>query len=269
MPSVPRPSQLPHSPRGARRTIATHSSYREAERAVDWFSDQLFPVERIAIVGIGLRSVEQVVGRVTTGRAALVGAGQGPSSVPSSHCCSACVLRSGSPRPVATRSSPAPSCGRSRTRRSTGDATSRPSPGHMPRATSCKPTRTWPTRRCGCSTGSRPYGPDTTARALLGTTCPRRGGDPRRVKFRGIGPSGETALTFPFGAPGRLPTSTGSCPRRHALPRDDARAGYGARRRRKRTADHRRRPVCRRLAHREVRRRETEEPGRESSDDRC
>lgn len=60
-----------------RRTIASYSGYQEAVRAVDWLSDRGFPVERVAIVGTGLRSVEQVAGRVTTGRAALTGALQG------------------------------------------------------------------------------------------------------------------------------------------------------------------------------------------------
>ena len=59
-----------------RRTIARYESYDEAERAVDALSDLKFPVARVAIVGIGLRSVEQVVGRVTTWRAALIGTGQ-------------------------------------------------------------------------------------------------------------------------------------------------------------------------------------------------
>jgi hypothetical protein len=61
----------------ARRAVASYSNYRDAERAVDWLSDQGFPVERVAIVGTGLRYVEQVAGRVTTARAALTGAGQG------------------------------------------------------------------------------------------------------------------------------------------------------------------------------------------------
>ena len=60
-----------------RRTIATYDSYAEAERAVDFLSDEGFPVERVAIVGSGIRLVEQVAGRVTSGRAALTGAGQG------------------------------------------------------------------------------------------------------------------------------------------------------------------------------------------------
>ena len=58
-------------------TVATYRSYAEAERAVDFLSDQGFPVERVAIVGTGLKTVEQVAGRLTTGRAALAGAGQG------------------------------------------------------------------------------------------------------------------------------------------------------------------------------------------------
>ena len=51
-----------------RRTVATYRDYATAERAVDWLSDQGFAV-RTAIVGRGLRSVEQVEGRMSTGRA--------------------------------------------------------------------------------------------------------------------------------------------------------------------------------------------------------
>jgi Heat induced stress protein YflT domain len=71
-----RPNQQP-TPTGPRRAVASYSSYQEAERAVDWLSDQGFAVERVSIVGTGLRYVEQVAGRMTTGRAALMGAGQG------------------------------------------------------------------------------------------------------------------------------------------------------------------------------------------------
>lgn len=60
-----------------RRMLASYPTYAEAERAVDWLSDQGFAVEHVAIVGKGLRSVEQVAGRMTTGRAALIGAGEG------------------------------------------------------------------------------------------------------------------------------------------------------------------------------------------------
>ncbi len=58
-------------------TVATYDTYREAERAVDYLSDKGFPVEKAAIVGTGLRTVEQIAGRLTTGRAALFGAAQG------------------------------------------------------------------------------------------------------------------------------------------------------------------------------------------------
>ncbi len=61
----------------AKTTVATFGTYREAERAVDFLSDQAFPVERAAIVGTGLKTVEQIAGRLTTGRAAILGAGQG------------------------------------------------------------------------------------------------------------------------------------------------------------------------------------------------
>jgi hypothetical protein len=60
-----------------RRTIASFTSYSEAERAVDYLSDNKFPVERTAIIGNDVRMVEQVVGRLDYGRAALHGAGSG------------------------------------------------------------------------------------------------------------------------------------------------------------------------------------------------
>jgi hypothetical protein len=61
----------------ARKTVASYPSYAEAEHAVDSLSDQGVAVEHTAIVGKGLRSVEQVTGRMTAGRAALVGLGEG------------------------------------------------------------------------------------------------------------------------------------------------------------------------------------------------
>ena len=67
----------PVDPSRPRRAIASYSTYAEAERAVDRLSDQGFAVQRSAIVGRGLRSVEQVTGRMTPGRAALIGAGEG------------------------------------------------------------------------------------------------------------------------------------------------------------------------------------------------
>ncbi len=61
----------------SRRTIVSFDDYADAQRAVDRLSDEGFPVERVTIVGTGLRYVEQVTGRLTTGRAALIGATQG------------------------------------------------------------------------------------------------------------------------------------------------------------------------------------------------
>ncbi|MFF7203009.1 general stress protein [Streptomyces sp. NPDC008141] len=60
-----------------RRSIASYRTYSEAERAVDYLSDLGFPVERVAIIGQDLQLVEQVVGRLTYGRAALSGAASG------------------------------------------------------------------------------------------------------------------------------------------------------------------------------------------------
>jgi hypothetical protein len=62
---------------GQRRTIASFTNYRDAERAVDHLSDNKFPVDRTAIIGNDVRMVEQVVGRLNWGRALLNGAVSG------------------------------------------------------------------------------------------------------------------------------------------------------------------------------------------------
>lgn len=59
----------------ARQVIATFDNYGDAERAVDYLSDQRFDVSRVAIVGRDLQYVEQVLGRASYGGAALRGAG--------------------------------------------------------------------------------------------------------------------------------------------------------------------------------------------------
>jgi hypothetical protein len=58
-------------------TIANFGDYPSAQRAVDYLSDNKFPVEHSAIVGKNLSLVENVLGRMTTGRAALAGAASG------------------------------------------------------------------------------------------------------------------------------------------------------------------------------------------------
>ena len=58
-------------------TIATYGNYAEAQGAVDYLSDNDFPVQHTAIIGTDLRLVENVTGRLTTGRAAVAGLASG------------------------------------------------------------------------------------------------------------------------------------------------------------------------------------------------
>ena len=58
-------------------TVTSYADYASAQRAVDYLSDNGFPVERTAIIGTNLRLVENVLGRMTIGRAALAGAASG------------------------------------------------------------------------------------------------------------------------------------------------------------------------------------------------
>jgi hypothetical protein len=57
----------------SRRVVASFDTYPEAQRAVDYLSDNGFPVERVTIVGSDLRYVEQVTGRRSYGKATLEG----------------------------------------------------------------------------------------------------------------------------------------------------------------------------------------------------
>jgi uncharacterized membrane protein len=71
-------SLAPHGPITANRVpVASYPTYQEAEKAVDFLSDHGFPVQGTLIVGVGLRSVEQVVSRMTYLRAAGMGAASG------------------------------------------------------------------------------------------------------------------------------------------------------------------------------------------------
>jgi hypothetical protein len=60
-----------------RRTIYSTSTYEDAEQAVTWLVNQGFAAQHLVILGIGLRYVERVTGRLTLGRAARQGAMQG------------------------------------------------------------------------------------------------------------------------------------------------------------------------------------------------
>jgi len=62
-------------PRG--QVIGSYDTYAEAQRAVDFLSDKQFPVQHVSIVGSDLRMVENVLGRLTRGRAAMAGAASG------------------------------------------------------------------------------------------------------------------------------------------------------------------------------------------------
>jgi hypothetical protein len=59
------------------RTVATYTTYAQAERAVDYLSDHNFPVDRVSIVARDLKLVEQVTGRRGYLEAALQGAASG------------------------------------------------------------------------------------------------------------------------------------------------------------------------------------------------
>jgi hypothetical protein len=76
------PSLPPRTPSGGPGpaptiSVASYPDYPSAQRAVDYLSDNKFPVERTSIVGTDLRLVENVLGRLTVARAALAGAASG------------------------------------------------------------------------------------------------------------------------------------------------------------------------------------------------
>jgi hypothetical protein len=55
-------------------SLGIFSDYRDAQRAVDYLSDNQFPVENCMIVGTELKQIERVVGRLTWGRVLAGGA---------------------------------------------------------------------------------------------------------------------------------------------------------------------------------------------------
>ncbi|MDF5759251.1 general stress protein [Spongiactinospora sp. TRM90649] len=57
--------------------IGEYATYEEAQRVVDYLSDHEFPVEGTLIIGVGLRTVERVVARLTYWRALAMGAAGG------------------------------------------------------------------------------------------------------------------------------------------------------------------------------------------------
>src|ERR1700719_3489924 len=70
------PGAGPGAPAGSRRApglptppkgwpVGSYPTYAEAQRAVDYLSDQQFPVQQVTIVGVDLMQVERVTGRLT------------------------------------------------------------------------------------------------------------------------------------------------------------------------------------------------------------
>jgi hypothetical protein len=57
---------LPTPPSGW--PIGSYPTYAEAQRAVDYLSDERFPVQDVTIVGVDLMQVERVLGRLTWGK---------------------------------------------------------------------------------------------------------------------------------------------------------------------------------------------------------
>ncbi len=53
--------------------LSSYDNYEDAQAAVDTLSDNRFPVQSVAIVGVDLKMVEQVIGRMSWGRAAAGG----------------------------------------------------------------------------------------------------------------------------------------------------------------------------------------------------
>src|SRR6201998_376322 len=58
-----RRQSLPTPPKGW--PIGSYPTYAEAQHAVDFLSDQQFPVQQVTIVGVDLMQVERVTGRLT------------------------------------------------------------------------------------------------------------------------------------------------------------------------------------------------------------
>jgi hypothetical protein len=57
------PVGLPTPPKGW--PISSYPTYYEAQKAVDYLSDNEFPVEQVTIVGVDLMQVERVTGRLS------------------------------------------------------------------------------------------------------------------------------------------------------------------------------------------------------------
>jgi hypothetical protein len=59
------------------QSLAVYDDYAQAQKTVDFLSDEEFPVENCMIVGTELKQVERVTGRLTYGRVAVGGLASG------------------------------------------------------------------------------------------------------------------------------------------------------------------------------------------------
>ncbi|MCW2605011.1 MAG: rane protein [Pseudonocardiales bacterium] len=59
------------------RSLGVYDDYADAQRAVDYLSDNEFPVQNCMIVGTDLKQVERITGRLTYARAAIAGVASG------------------------------------------------------------------------------------------------------------------------------------------------------------------------------------------------
>ena len=60
------PLGLPTPPKGW--PVGSYPTYAEAQKAVDYLSDNQFPVQQVTIVGVDLMQVERVIGRLSWGK---------------------------------------------------------------------------------------------------------------------------------------------------------------------------------------------------------
>lgn len=71
------PGQQGQQPVQNRPVVVSYKTYEQAQRAVDFLSDNKFAVENVGIVGTDLKMAETVLGRLTWGRAIAGGLASG------------------------------------------------------------------------------------------------------------------------------------------------------------------------------------------------
>ena len=72
-PNVPRPGLDLQYP----RSLGVYERYEQAQKVVDYLSDNEFAVENLAIVGTELRTIERIAGRLTRQKVAVASAASG------------------------------------------------------------------------------------------------------------------------------------------------------------------------------------------------